>query len=153
MKHLATTLLSLALCCFSQNLLAQVSFDFEDGETPPEFVRTEGSGWRIGRPGLEGSYAFMDSVVPHNVAVSESFSFLVPPSEIATADTFRALVRFVYGGTGSGTATATGTNRFALFIGANQGSERMTLASGTNSGLNSFVLSFTGTSGNDTLKL
>jgi len=151
MKHFFT-LSTAVLCCFLQNAAAQSYFDFEDGKRPPSFSFSRGSEWRITSPGLDGRYALSDSVVP-NRSVSESFSFAAPYSEQASADTFRALVRFVYSNTSGAPVATTSTNRFGLFVGANVGADDSLSFTFTNEKLKAFVLSFRGTSGDDTLRL
>ncbi|MDR2937855.1 MAG: lamin tail domain-containing protein [Prevotellaceae bacterium] len=146
MKNLAT-LISF-LCCFSLSVAAQKYFDFENGTLPSEFVFSQNSKWRISNQSLEGSYSLCDSVAPQNSAVSENFSFTSPYSLAVTADTFSAVIKFTYG---TGAINVASTNRFFIFVGANLGAADSLAFS--NEKLKSFVLSFNGTSGDDTLRL
>ena len=126
---------------------AQVRYGFEDGVIPANFKLSQGSHWRITGQSLAGRYSLCDSV-GQGIAADHTFAFDAPVLPDADADTFEITFKFVYGGSGNGSAPTIGGNHFQVFIGAN--SDSLSL---NNSGLEAFVLSFVGTSGNDTLRL
>ncbi|GHT15666.1 hypothetical protein AGMMS4956_16110 [Bacteroidia bacterium] len=133
---------------------AGVLYDFEDGNNKPaDFTFSQGSRWRITTQGLDGQYALCDSLFGQGSAIAESFSFAVQPSLQAVADTFSCLFKFNYLTSAGNSTTAVSTNRFAIFVGANEGASDSTAMVFSSSPLEAFVLTFRGTSGDDTLRL
>ncbi len=149
MKRLLLVLLMGVFISTAQHhVLAQKCFDFEDGNLPPEFSLSQNSAWKITSQSIDGGYSLADSVAPSNKAVSESFSFSLPHSVQAIADTFSISLKFTYG---TGETAVVSTNRFGVFVGANIGNPDS--ISFANEKLQSFVLTFNGTRGDDTLRL
>ncbi|GHT72794.1 hypothetical protein FACS189456_2300 [Bacteroidia bacterium] len=150
MQHKITALL-FVLSIYAMPANAGVLYDFEDGTNPTEFAFSQGSRWRITTQGLSGQYALCDSLLA-GTAIAESFSFAVTPTR-ALADTFSCLLRFNYLSSTNVQQNTTNTNRFAIFIGANEGASDSTAIIFSSSPLEAFVLTFKGTSGDDTLRL
>ncbi|GHT66893.1 hypothetical protein FACS189452_03590 [Bacteroidia bacterium] len=150
MQHKITALL-FVLSIYAMPANAGVLYDFEDGTKPADFTFSQGSRWRITTQGLSGQYALCDSLLA-GTAIAESFSFAVTPTR-ALADTFSCLLRFNYLSSTNVQQNTTNTNRFAIFIGANEGASDSTAIIFSSSPLEAFVLTFKGTSGDDTLRL
>lgn len=131
--------------CLLQISVAQVSFDFETNDLS-QFTQHPAGSWTVKDSAPLGGTASLYRKAPSGVAGTDNISTLVLPSRTATADTFRFMLQYRYGTSGTNVAA---TNRFAVFLAANHDAESMSLS---DKSLDAYVVGVTGTSGNDTLK-